>query len=58
MEKNIGKVDRIIRAIFVAVFIYLGYSYHWAWYIPAVIDAYTVATSTCIPYTWFGINTN
>jgi hypothetical protein len=64
MKCNIGKVDRLLRALVAAVLLILGYMYSGsigAWqfvlYILAIIMLFTVVTRYCPPYTWLGINT-
>ena len=57
MEKNVGKTDKIIRGILVIILAYLGYIYHWGFYIVAVILLMTIITGFCWPYKLLGINT-
>jgi hypothetical protein len=58
MEKNVGKVDKIIRYILGVVFLILGYEIHWAFYILAAIAIITAALGTCGLYSLFKISTN
>ena len=57
MEKNIGKNDKIIRAILALIFAYLGFAYSAWFYIITGLLILTVITGVCMPYNWFGINT-
>ena len=57
MEKNVGKTDKIIRAVLVVILIYLGYMYHWGFYIAGVFLLITIMTGLCWPYKLLGINT-
>ena len=57
MEKNVGKIDKVIRIILVIVAGYLGYMYHWGFYIIGVLLLLTAVTSFCWPYKLLGINT-
>ncbi|MBD3248573.1 DUF2892 domain-containing protein [Candidatus Woesearchaeota archaeon] len=57
MEKNIGKTDKIIRAIAAIIFIVLGHIYTpWFYIIPALL-LFTILTGSCLPYKILGINT-
>jgi|WetSurMetagenome_2_1015567.scaffolds.fasta_scaffold1819706_2 hypothetical protein len=58
MEKNVGKIDKIIRYILGVVFIILGYKIHWGFYILAAIAIITAALGTCGLYSIFKFNTN
>ena len=58
MEQNVGTIDRVVRVILAVVCGYLGYTYHWAFYILTVMFVVTAATGFCWPYTLLGINTN
>lgn len=58
MEKNVGKIDSIIRYVLGAVFIAVGYWYHWAFYILAAIMIITSITGFCVLYKLFDIDTN
>jgi len=58
MEQNVGKIDKIVRVIIAALFVYLGSVYSpWIYIIPALL-IFTVITGHCGPYKLFGINTN
>jgi hypothetical protein len=57
MEKNIGKTDKIIRAILAMVFVYLAYKYSWWLLIVSIFLVYTIATGSCLPYKLLGIST-
>lgn len=43
LEKNVGKTDKIIRYILAVIFVVLGFSVHWAFYILAFIAVVTAA---------------
>jgi hypothetical protein len=57
MEKNVGKIDKIIRYVLAAVSAYLGYSVSAWFYIVTVIALVTAATGFCALYPLLGINT-
>lgn len=60
MEKNVGKIDRIIRLILAVLFVYAGYTmsgWYQILYLFAITLIITVFTGFCLPYKWFGINT-
>lgn len=57
MEQNVGKTDKIVRSVVVILFLYLGYSYSWIFYLLAALLLYTVVTGSCLPYKLLGINT-
>jgi hypothetical protein len=58
MEKNVGTIDVVIRHILAIVFAYLGYVYHWGFYIITAMLLITATMKFCIPYKLLGINTN
>lgn len=57
MKRNVGKVDSIIRIILMALFIYLGITIHFVFYILAGLMLVTAATGMCGIYKLFGIST-
>ena len=62
-KKNVGKLDRIVRTILAVTLAYISYTYLeglWMWvlYAVAVLLLVTVFRHRCVPYDWFGINTN
>jgi len=57
MEKNVGKTDKIIRYILAVVFIILGFTVHWGFYILALVAALTAALGFCGIYKLIGVNT-
>ena len=57
MEKNVGKTDRGIRFILGLVFVYLGYSYHFLFYLVAAVLLGTSFMGTCLIYDFFKFNT-
>ena len=57
MKKNVGTVDRVIRAVVAAVAAYLGYSVNAWFYLLAVIALITAALGTCGIYDLMGIST-
>ena len=57
MEKNIGKLDKVIRLILGVIFIVLGIIYTKWWFLLAVILIVTAAISFCGLYKIFGIST-
>lgn len=57
MEKNVGKNDKIVRYVLAVIFVGLGYSVSWVFYILAAIAAATAALGFCGLYKIFGINT-
>ncbi len=58
MEKNIGRIDQIIRIILAIVFLVLGYMYSvWWLYLIAVILVFTASIRFCGPYKLLGICT-
>jgi hypothetical protein len=58
MEKNVGKIDKIIRGVLAVIFAYLGYLYSSWFYLPTLILVFTIVTGSCLPYTLLSINTN
>lgn len=57
MEKNIGKTDKIVRAVIAIAFAYAGYRYSAWFYLIALVIAITIATGFCWFYKIAGINT-
>ncbi len=57
MEKNVGKTDKIIRYILAVIFVILGFTIHWAFYILALAAALTAALGFCGVYKLLGVNT-
>lgn len=62
MNKNVGGMDRIIRAIVGIVLLALAYmgnfgAYAWAGYVAGAVMLGTSAMGWCPPYSLFGINT-
>ena len=57
MEKNVGNSDKIIRYISAVIFVILGFTVHWAFYILAVVAAVTAALGFCGLYKLIGVNT-
>ena len=57
MEKNVGTVDKIIRAVIAIAAAYLGYTYSAWFYLLTLVLAITIATGFCWPYKLLGINT-
>ncbi|MBD3247413.1 DUF2892 domain-containing protein [Candidatus Pacearchaeota archaeon] len=62
-KKNLGPLDRFIRVILAIALAYIAYTYvqgfwMWALYVVAVILIFTALRARCLPYDWFGINTN
>jgi hypothetical protein len=58
MEKNVGRVDQIIRYLLGAILIVLAVLIPFWWLlIPAVISIGTAALGRCGLYKLFGINT-
>lgn len=57
MEKNVGKTDRNIRYILAVIFVILGITVHWAFYILAAVAALTAAMGFCGIYKLIGVNT-
>ena len=57
MKKNEGKADRTIRAVLGVVFIYLGITLHWGFYIIAAIALITAITGFCGLYHLLKIST-
>lgn len=55
--KNMGKADRIIRAIAAAAFLALGITISAWFYLPAAVMAITSAVGVCPLYVPLGINT-
>ncbi len=58
MIKNIGKTERIIRAVLGLVFGYLGYTISAWFYLLAVFGILTAASGYCPVYHLLGISTN
>ena len=58
MEKNVGKIDKIIRYLIGIIFLVLGYKIHWGFYILAVIVIATAIIGYCGIYQILKINTN
>ena len=57
MECNSGKIDRIIRFILGATFIWAGYEYNAWWYLFAVLLILTSFAGFCPLYKLIGVNT-
>ncbi|TLU83287.1 MAG: DUF2892 domain-containing protein [Chlorobium sp.] len=57
MKKNMGKTDRIIRAIIGMVVLALGVVYHNWWGAIGLIPFITALIGFCPLYTIFGIKT-
>ena len=57
MQKNTGKVDKIIRLILGIVFIILGIVHSKLWFIPAAIAIITALMGWCLFYKVCGIST-
>jgi len=53
MEKNIGRKDRMIRAVIGLVALYLAYAYNVWWLVLAVIALITSITGKCLLYSLF-----
>ncbi|MBW3004065.1 DUF2892 domain-containing protein, partial [Candidatus Woesearchaeota archaeon] len=47
MKKNIGNIDRAIRIILFVFFVYLGYSFHWLFYVLGAWEMFTIITRRC-----------
>jgi len=58
MEKNVGTVDKVLRGVAAAVFLYLGYRYSYLLWIVTLLLVVTIITGFCWPYRLLGINTN
>ncbi|MBU1145370.1 MAG: DUF2892 domain-containing protein [Firmicutes bacterium] len=57
MKKNVGKIDRIVRAILGVGFVVLSFAVSYWFLIPAVIMIATAIMGVCGLYSLFGINT-
>lgn len=57
LKKNIGQADLIARIIIALVALYLGFQYHWGFYILAIILGITIYTGYCGLYALLGIKT-
>ena len=57
MDKNVGKIDKIIRIIISSIIIYIGLFYNWWFLILAVALLFTVIKGFCWPYKLLGVNT-
>lgn len=62
MKTNMGKLDRILRAIVGLVLLYLAYAgtfstWAWAGYVVGAVLLATAAIGWCPPYALFGWNT-
>ena len=58
MKKNVGTIDRIIRLLIgLFIVVYIGFVQGSWWGLIGIIPLFTVVTSSCLPYTIFGINT-
>lgn len=57
MEKNVGSTDKIIRYTLAVVFLALGFTVHWGFYIAALAAALTGALGFCGLYKLIGVNT-
>jgi hypothetical protein len=58
MEKNMGMVDRVIRAVLAIGFLILGFKVSYWFFAPALIMAATTAVGVCPLYMPLGIRTN
>ncbi len=52
-NKNVGKVDMIVRIVLGLVAVYLGYKYVWYWYLLAVYLLITGIMGYCPIYSLF-----
>ncbi|MFA5141883.1 MAG: DUF2892 domain-containing protein [Candidatus Woesearchaeota archaeon] len=57
MWRNVGKNDRIIRAILGLIFLYLGYAYSWWFYLLGGLVLLTAIVGFCTIYYLIGIDT-
>jgi len=57
MKKNVGTVDKIIRAVLGVGFVVLSFTVSWWFLIGAVLMFGTAALGTCGIYTLLGIST-
>lgn len=57
IKNNVGTLDRILRLIIAAVFVYLGYIYNYWFYLGAAILVFTAITGFCGLYHIFGLST-
>jgi len=55
---NESPTDRAIRLVLGIVFMIMGYSLSYWWYIPGVILLFTAVIGNCRLYSLLGINTN
>ncbi len=58
MEQNVGKADKITRAVVAVIFLILGYRLHWAFYALAGVMILVAFTGFCPIYSLFKMNTN
>jgi hypothetical protein len=57
MEKNVGKKDKVIRYVLGVLFLILGYSVHWVFYILGAAAIITAAIGYCGLYQLLKIKT-
>jgi hypothetical protein len=57
MEQNVGNVDKVVRVLLAIVFVVLGLTVSYWFFILTVILLFTVFTSFCALYKVVGINT-
>jgi hypothetical protein len=58
MKKNVGNVDRIIRAIVGFAVLGAGFYYQSWWGALGLVPLATAAIGWCPPYTLLGLNTS
>ena len=58
MKENVGLVDRMIRFVIAIVFIIVGFTVSYWWFIVAAVALITGLIGYCGAYSIFGINTN
>lgn len=57
MTKNVGKKDAIMRYVLAVIFLFLGYTVSWLFYILAFAMVATAYLGTCFLYKLVGVNT-
>ncbi len=57
MKKNVGDVDKLLRALLGSIIIFLGLYYKNWWGAIGLIPLLTGVFGICGPYYWFGIST-
>lgn len=57
MEKNVGKIDKVIRILIALVIAGVGIYYQSWWGLLAIVPLATALTGTCGLYSLFGIST-